>query len=200
MTCPQCGASTTRQDAFCPSCGTKVGATDDELQAQGAQIRADAAIVRARKWLLVVAILTWGSGVVFYFVQQSQVDKDVASARSATAHLSPQERDELARQNTGMTFEEAMAHDKGQVTLLLVINVALGLLYLGMWAYARKNPLAAAMIALLTFVTVHVVNAILEPKTIVQGIFVKILFVAALIGAVRAAFEARRLKALATPH
>ena len=31
MTCPQCGASTTRQDAFCPSCGTKVGATVDEL-------------------------------------------------------------------------------------------------------------------------------------------------------------------------
>ena len=161
MTCPKCGASTTRQDAFCPSCGTKVGATDDELQAEGAQIRADAAIVRARKWLLIVAVLTWGSGIVFYFMHQSQ-------------------------------------YDPGQLKLVLAINVALGFLYLGMWAWARRNALAASVIALLTFVTVHVVDAIVDPKTIIQGIIVKIFFVAALIGAVRAAFEARRLKAQAT--
>jgi hypothetical protein len=163
MTCPKCGAGATPQDAFCPSCGTKVGATADELQAEGAQIRAEAAIVRARKWLLIVAVLTWVSAVVFYFLQQGQVEA-------------------------------------GQMNLVLAINVALGFLYLGMWVWARRNPLAAATIALLTFVTVHFVDAILDPKSIIQGIFVKILFVAALIGAVRAAFEARRLKALATPH
>jgi hypothetical protein len=96
-----------------------------------------------------------------------------------------------------MTWEEAKAHDRGQVKLLLAINIGLSAMFLGMWVWARRNALAASVTALLVFITVIGVNAVVEPKTLAQGIIVKIFFIAALAKAISVAQAERR--AAATP-
>lgn len=49
----------------------------------------------------------------------------------------------------------------------------------------------AALLALLLFVGVHAVSAIVEPSSLAQGILIKVLFVAALTRAVMAGHAAR---------
>jgi predicted nucleic acid-binding Zn ribbon protein len=82
----------------------------------------------------------------------------------------------------GMVPDEA----KG---ILLGINGALCAIHIGLFFWAKSAPFAAAVVALVLFVTVHVANAVLDPTTIAQGIVIKAAFLAALIAAVRSGHE-----------
>lgn len=150
-------------------------------------------IGRARKWLLAVSILTFITGIVFYFIQKEAVEKQHRDAERQMEGMDPAERDARLKTVIGMTWEEAVAHDRGAVRLLLYINLGLGGVYLLLWRWALSNAFAAALVALLLFVTVHVVNAIVEPKSLAQGWLVKIFFTAALLKALNAAYQERQI-------
>ncbi len=197
MICPKCGAAAAPEEAFCPSCGTKLGETADEVRHRKALELAHKKVDTARKWLVAVGLLTWVSAVIIYFMQSSQVEDEIRQVETQLRNMPAEQRDALFKQNAGMTYEEAIAHDRGQVKLLLVINIVLGVIYLGLSFVAKKHALVATVIALLTFVTVIAVSAVLEPKTLYQGIFIKVAFVAALVSAVQAAVQARRAVASA---
>ncbi len=93
-----------------------------------------------------------------------------------------------------MSWEQAVASDRGRVKMLLATNLGLTVLYIGLWVWAKKNALGAALVALSVYATVIVGSAILDPRTIAQGIFVKVAIVAALISAVSSAYKFRRLE------
>lgn len=201
--CPKCAAEIAAGEKFCAACGTGVAIVDGVVQAQdpappvgtmGAWER-DARIGRARKWLFWISLITLVTGFIFYAMAKDDVEKQIDKAEQQIAGMDPEVRDNLMKQQTGMTWEEAKAHDRGQVTLLLVINIGLAGVYLGMWYWAKRNPLGATVTALLLFITVIVVNGALDPKSIPQGFLVKIFFTAALAKAIGAAQEERRLKA-----
>lgn len=200
MQCPKCAAQVADGEKFCTACGASlmpVPAAVQAFRAQQAKL-ADAAVSKplrtARGWLLAVAILTLLSGIAFYFIQQSAAEKQIAEAEASTAHIEPAERDRLMREAVGMSFQEAIDHDRGMVTLMLVVNITLALIYFVLWYWARTNAFTAALVALLLFGTVWAVSAMLEPATIYQGILIKILFVAALIKALQAGSEERKLR------
>lgn len=161
----------------------------------GLGIERDARIGRARKWLMAISIITLLSGFIFYAINKDEVEKQIRQAEVQIANIDPVERDALMKEQTGMTWAEAVAHDRGQVTLLLVINIGLAIVYLGMWFWARRNALAATVTALLLFITVIFVNAAYEPKTLAQGLIVKIFFIVALAKAIGAAQEERKIQA-----
>ncbi len=94
-----------------------------------------------------------------------------------------------------MTWAQVQAHDRGLVTQQLAINLGLAAVFLGLWFWAKKNVLAASVVALLLFITVVAINGVLEPGTLYQGIIVKIFFVAALVKAISAAQQERKLAA-----
>ena len=154
-----------------------------------------ARIGRARKWLLAISIITLVSGFIFYAIGKDEVEKQIREAEIQISGLDPETRDSLVKQETGMTWEEVKAHDRGQVNLLLFINIGLAIVYFGMWIWAKRNALAATVTALLLFVTVIGVNAVYEPKSLGQGIIVKIFFIAALAKAISAAQEERKIQA-----
>jgi hypothetical protein len=121
------------------------------------------------------------------------MEKQLHDAEVQLSGFSPEERDARLKEAVGMTWDEVVAHDKGLVNMLLVVNIALSVIYFGLWFWARKNPYAASLVALLLFLTVIVASAVWEPSTLYQGILVKILFVVALAKAVSAGREERRI-------
>lgn len=205
MACPRCAATVVAGERFCAACGGAISIGDDgtvralapAAAAPSADERwlareAEAKLATARKWLLAVAIITLVSGVIFYAIQSSEVESQIRDAAQATGHMSPEARDAAFKAEIGMTWDEAISHDRGMVKMLLAINIALAVLYFVMWIWAKKNPYAAAITALLLFVTTIVATAALEPESLGKGIIVKIFFTAALIKAISAGSEARK--------
>lgn len=174
--------------------GTSIGGTST---AGGGAVGSDASgkIGKARKWLLAISVLTLVTGFIFYGIQRSEVEKQIRDAQAQIANIDPATRDAIFKEKIGMTWEQAVKHDRGQVQLLLGVNIVLAAIYLGLFYWARRNALAATVTALILFITVHAINAVLDPKTIVQGILIKILFVAALAAAISAAQRERQLAA-----
>jgi hypothetical protein len=80
------------------------------------------------------------------------------------------------------------------VTFVLVLNGALCAVHLGLWWWARSAPFAAALVALVLFVTLQVVEAAIDPASLGRGIIIKVLFLVALVQAVRAGVEVQRLR------
>lgn len=200
MNCPQCGAALEPSENFCAQCGNKLRTTPEDLKAMRARARlsaergrASATMRKGRGWILAVSILTLIGGIAMYFLAKSKVEKDLRDAEGQLSHLTPEERDEVVRQNTGMTWQQVVAHDRGMVTQLLVVNTALAVIYFGLWIWAKRNVFAAALTALLIFITVVVVSALLEPASLLQGILIKILVVIGLSSAVSAGYRARKL-------
>jgi hypothetical protein len=201
--CPKCGSEMTAGEKFCAACGSGVAVVDGTVHAQDPApivptmpaFERDARLGRARKWLFWISLITLVSGFVFFAIAKSDCEKQIDQGEAQLAGLDPEVRDARLKANTGMTWDEIKAHDRGLVTLLLVINIGLATVYLGMWFWAKRNPLAASVTALLLFITVIVVNGVYEPSSIPQGFLVKIFFTVALAKAISAAQEERRIRA-----
>jgi RNA polymerase subunit RPABC4/transcription elongation factor Spt4 len=206
-TCPHCQAAVTPDEKFCAACGRALVrgisgtliVSDPPASAMPPppvlSYENAAKIGKARKWLFAIALLTMLTGVIFYFIQKADVEKQIDEARIQVAGIPPDVLDERFKAATGMTWQEAIDHDRGLVYMLLAVNLALGALYLVLWWWAKTKPLPAAVIALLLFITTHVINAVMQPASIYQGILVKILFTLALVRAITAAKEERNLTA-----
>jgi hypothetical protein len=67
------------------------------------------------------------------------------------------------------------------------LNAALAVVHLGLWLWAKTHLLPAAITALVLFVLVHVVSAFVDPSTLLTGVVVKVVFVVAIVQAIRAA-------------
>lgn len=75
---------------------------------------------------------------------------------------------------------------------LLGIHASLLLIHLGLYVWAARAPLAAAVVALLLFLVLQLGNAVFDPSTLAKGIAIKILFLAVLVKAIRAGAEIQR--------
>lgn len=79
-------------------------------------------------------------------------------------------------------------------TMILAINFGLCAIHIGLWLWAKSEPFAAAVVALVLFVTVQAIDIASDPEAITRGLFIKVFFVIALVSAVRAGLQARALR------
>src|SRR5262245_26042289 len=79
-----------------------------------------------------------------------------------------------------------------QLTILLASNLTLTAIHIGLFIWARREPFAAAIVALTLFITVQVVNIAMDPNSITRGIPIKVLFIGALWQAIAASLAVRR--------
>jgi hypothetical protein len=191
--CWRCAAVVASHERFCAACGAGLG-SGTSVQSAPARLGLDALrkVSQARKWLLAISILTLVGGLVFYGLQRHEVENNIRNVAAQTAAMAPAMRDQLLWQRVGMTWAEVVKHDRGMVKLLLGLNVALAAIYLGLFFWARRNELAATVIALGLFVTVIAVSAALDPTTLAYGIPIKIAFIAVLVTAITAALRERK--------
>lgn len=193
MICSKCKTPSAAGERFCASCGAELKTMVQRAQERLEREDNTQKIGRARRWLLAVSILTFLTGIGFYYMQSAQVEKQIKDAEAKMAGISPEERDAHMKAAIGMTWQQAIDHDRGGVKLLFAVNMALAAIYLGLWFWAKKNAFAASVVALILFLSVIVVSAILEPASLAQGWLVKIFFTAALAKAISAAYKERSL-------
>lgn len=198
--CRKCSAPMEPGEEFCSTCGAvrSLVPADDPPPALTpnlyAELPREDAVGKARKWLMIIAVMTLVIGGVMFAIQSGEVEKTIQELEQQTAGMSIEDRDALMREHTGMTYQQVLDHDRGMVKLLLFVNVGLAAFYLGMWFWAKRNVLAASVIALLMFVSVTAVNGVIEPSTLYKGLVIKIFFVLALVKAIQLALAERAAK------
>lgn len=96
----------------------------------------------------------------------------------------------------GALISFLMNHDapNGEAWQILGVNLFLALVMLGLWLWSKRSLLPAIIAALAIYVTVILGSALVDPKTIIQGIIVKFLVIGALIKGVQSALAARRFE------
>jgi hypothetical protein len=161
MTCPSCQQPIhlRPEDTTCPKCGAKVRESLDEMNVRIAAEQDVHTIGRARRWLLISAVIILVQGLA-----------DMAVALGV-----------LARMGTlGI--------------VVLWAPVVLGLVFLGLWWYASKNPLVATLVALVLFGTLIVVDGIVVPGSLLSPIamLLRVLLIVSLVTGVRAARRQRQ--------
>lgn len=87
-----------------------------------------------------------------------------------------------------------MHKDEAEVAAVVVTNVVMAIIFLVLGAYSRRKPLACLISGLSLYIIVQVLNAIVEPMTIVQGIIIKIIIIGYMIKGIKSASEIEKIR------
>jgi hypothetical protein len=192
--CPKCRGWVAKGEKFCSACGAKIPTRADRIRAANRSKQKQEtlqSVNRGRRWMLIVAVLTLFGGVFSYFAGMSEIDKQIREAEAGFVGLTPAERDASLQKETGMTWQELIDHDRGVVQFQGVILGVLGAIYLGLWWWSQTNAFAAALIALLLYITANLVAAMVDPTSLLKGFIVKGVIIVALFSAVSAGYRQR---------
>ena len=74
----------------------------------------------------------------------------------------------------------------------MVTNIFLCIVFLILAAWCTHNPFGATLTALIIYGTLLVVNAFVDPTTILSGIILKVIIITALVKGIRSAQEAQK--------
>lgn len=192
--CPKCGAAIAPAETFCGGCGYQVQASETDRRDIGARVGLkhekqthQQRIRSGRTTILVVAILFILGGAYYYFDGRNEIqkaEKEIDAARG----------NERFDQDRVAEADREIKKASAQNTVQLAVNVLLVLCYFGLWMWAKTSPMPATLAALILFVTLMAVNAVIEPKTLVRGIIVKVLIIAFLVKAVDSARKYQRMR------
>jgi hypothetical protein len=68
-------------------------------------------------------------------------------------------------------------------------------IFLALYFWARKSPLPAAIVGLVVFITIHLLDAIADPASLAQGIIFKIIIIVVLARAIQSGLLYRKISA-----
>lgn len=179
VSCPHCGSDNEAGAAFCGHCGKALPSPTDNLgprviegpalasTAAGRSLQSDELHKKAKSAagaLLAVAVLTTIGGVLLLVAGQFLVGEPEGQA------------------------------DEGVIQLLAIGTLGIAALYYGLWFWARRNPLPATLVGLVTYMSIIAINAAMDPATLIQGVLIKVIIIAVLIRGVRAGIQYRELQ------
>jgi len=168
------------EDTYCSFCGkAAVVLTEKEKK----KIR------KASKWILAISIMFVIFGTIMGFMQKSTAEK----ANSNLARYNASDVWETPINGKTYTVGELRSQIKHEVILVFGTNYFLAAIMFGLYLYSRKAPFPAMVTALCVYLAVIVLNSIIDPQTIIQGIIVKIIFISALIAGIKTSLVARGL-------
>ncbi len=176
--CPSCGREVPVVDKFCPFCGKSIVILSAETKK---------AITTAAKWILAVSIMFVIFGTIIGFVQKSQASK----AMENLAQYSDSEVLQLPNDANEYTVAELKSKINQEVIFVFLSNYFLALVMFGLYLWARRSPFPAMITALCVYLAVMVLSAMVDPKTLFQGLIIKIIFIGALIAGIKASLVTR---------
>lgn len=170
LTCRKCNSVEAADQAFCKNCGEPLKGlmrnTGSRKSASGLGSLVDDQhgkhIKRARGAIMVVAVITIIAAVVLWLLLESEIAKIEANPNMYV------KQDVVAQQRIaiGATF-------------------AIGVVFLALFFWAKSNPFGAALTAFIIYITNIIVGAGIDPKTLPQGILLKIVIIVLLLNGVK---------------
>jgi hypothetical protein len=181
--CLKCGKGAKAGEKFCEKCGAAL--PEGQTQRKLVKLRS------ARATILAVSAMFLVFGAFMYFAQQETAEKALQNLSSY------KDSDPFPKPIGGVTYTVAELREKIQLEPLQSagLNGFLCLVMLGLYFYSKRSPLVALVIALAVYGSVLVLNAILDPATIGQGLYMKLIVLAVLVKGVQSALELRKVDA-----
>jgi hypothetical protein len=178
LRCPACNAEIQLLDEFCTGCGHALGTPDRFLVHRS--------VKSATTAIRVLAALFAIFGLVMFFAMSK-------STNAALDNLAQFEDDEILEPIDGVTYtaSELRAQVLWEHRGVLVVNLILCALMLVLAWWSKRKPLAAILIATAIFAVVQVLGAIADPKTIMQGVIIKIIVIVVLVRGIKGALSLR---------
>jgi len=190
--CGECGKSVCSGDEFCEACGGKVSpelkkALSDRFEASHIDFAGHGK--SAQSTIGGLSVLFALGGVAFFFITKS-------NNGDALAKLTGVGDGELLAQAVAgaSTVGELRGALEREPYQILGLNLFLALAMLVLWMWSKRSLLPAIITALGIYVAVIVAGALYEPKSLLQGVIVKVVVILALAKGVRAALASRRLE------
>lgn len=173
--CPECKAELKEGQAFCENCGARLQEGVIRREAQPRTVfpvseQHKKHLRAARVAIMFVAVVTVIVAIVFWFILQNEIEKV---------------------KNNPMMFlnEDAVAMQKVAIASTFV----LGLIFFGLFFWAKSNPFGASLTALLIYVASIIVSLGLDPESLPKGIIIKAIIILALVRGVQAGLAFKRL-------
>ncbi|MGZ3789866.1 MAG: zinc ribbon domain-containing protein [Bacteriovorax sp.] len=179
--CPTCSAENKSYDKFCASCGGELPSTN--------VLEGQRKVKEATTYILVLAGMFVVFGLLMFFINNDNFDKSLQQ-------LSAYKTSDILTVN-GISYKVGELREKISVERysVLGLNFFLACIMLGLYFWAKKAPLAALLVATAIYLVINVTNAIYDPQTIAQGIYMKIIITGMLFKGIKSALEARALRA-----
>ncbi|MBL8752174.1 MAG: hypothetical protein JNK15_02645 [Planctomycetes bacterium] len=143
----------------------------------------------AAVWVLVIALIQVGFGLFTGFSNQKVADQAIANL----AQFSDDELLDL-EDGTKERAKDLRAAIERERLQMFVVPIGIGVVFLALWLWARKSPLPALSTALALFVTMHAIEAVVEPKSLGRGVIMKVFCTMALIRGIQSALQQRALE------
>lgn len=181
--CGSCGMVINPNDRFCGACGYPTPPAEDYVHRRY--------VKEATGAIMALAVLFLISGVIMFFITKSQV----ASTLLKLSGMNPTEI--LPKAINGVTYTVASLRERLNWELwgILIVNLILATVMAGLALWGKRSPLAAVLVATATYAVVIVTNAIIDPHTIAQGIYLKIIIIIFLTRGIKAALALRTANA-----
>jgi peptidoglycan/LPS O-acetylase OafA/YrhL len=176
--CPHCGADNPIGSTFCARCGKALPAAAGSgprvvtagtagASSAGRQLLSDELrkkLNKASGALLAVAIIQAVLGPVMLFMMKEQAQKQAGPGQ--VIEIQP-------------------------IAYVMVFGIAGA--FFGLWAWSRVQPYVAAIVGLVLFVSIWLLDVIADPTQIARGIILKVIIIAVLVKAIQAGGEYRKL-------
>jgi hypothetical protein len=177
LRCPACKAEIQLLDEFCASCGHALGTPARFLHKHSVQ-GATSAI-----WAL--AVLFAISGVVLYFLMRNTTE-------TALENLAQFADDVVLEPIDGITYTagDLRARVIWEHRGVLIVNFIIAAIMVVLAWWSKQRALPAILVATAIFVVVQVTSAIVDPKTLMQGLVLKAIVIAVLVRGIKAAISA----------
>lgn len=178
LRCPACQSEIQLLDEYCSQCGHALGSPSRFMHLHSVQ--------GATKAIYALAILYALFGVVLYVLMRD-------TALEALDKLAAFDDADVLDPIDGVTYtagelrRQVIWEHRG----ILVQNLILSGLMLALAWWSRRKPLAAILIATAIFVALQVVNAIIAPQTLAQGVIVKVIIMVVLARGIKGALDMR---------
>jgi heme A synthase len=172
-TCPHCGTANPPGAAFCASCGKAVPPA-----------------VTSRPRVVSHASAELAGTGVGQVVQAEQLRKQ--ANRAATALLWVAILQAVFGAIVVASLPADLDSSERSIVMVMVFGVAA--IFLALYVWARKQPLPAAILGLVLFVTLHAVAALEDPKELPRGLLVKVFVIVILARAIQAGVKYRQLQ------